>query len=88
MEQKKCASIPNDKPRGIQRTYGGEKMDKIGVRQATKDGVIVMSVPGVCDLSYPTSTKRRGRVQGGGKISPTITTTSGICKIIKVKKEQ
>ena len=27
---------------------------------------------GVCDLSYPTSDKRRGRVQGG-QICPTIT---------------
>lgn len=37
---------------------------------------------GVADLSYPTSKNRRGRVQGGGDISPTITSaTSGIHKI-------
>lgn len=37
---------------------------------------------GVADLSYPTSKNRRGRVQGGGNISPTITSaTSGIHKI-------
>ena len=37
---------------------------------------------GVCDLSYPTSELRRGRVQGNGNVSPTITTTGGICKIL------
>ena len=42
-----------------------KKMEKIGVRQATKEGVIPMQIPGVCDLSYPTSKLRRGRVQGG-----------------------
>lgn len=41
-------------------------MEKIGVRQATKDEIIPMQIPGVCDLSYPTSKFRRGRVQGGG----------------------
>ena len=40
-------------------------MSRIGIKQATKDGVIEMSIPGVCDLSYPTSKLRRGRVQGG-----------------------
>ena len=34
------------------------------------------------DLSYPTTKTRRGRVQGDGDISPTITTTSGVCKIM------
>ena len=34
--------------------------------------------PGVADLSYPTSKVRRGRVQNGGAISPTLTTTGGL----------
>ena len=55
---------------------------EIGVRQATKQGYIKMKVGGVCDLSYPTSELRRGRVQGGGNVSPTITTTGGICKVL------
>lgn len=55
---------------------------KIGVKQATKDGYIVMNVGGVCDLAYPTSIYRRGRVQGGGEVSPTITTETWICKIL------
>lgn len=37
---------------------------------------------GGIDTSYPTSKLRRGRVQGGGDISPTITTTSGVCKVM------
>lgn len=34
------------------------------------------------DLLYPSSTFRRGRVQGGGDICPTIPTTMGICRIM------
>lgn len=32
----------------------------------------------VADLSYPTSKTRRGRVEDGGQICPTITTTGGL----------
>lgn len=46
----------------------------IEVRQATKEGSIPCEVGGVADLSYPNSTTRRGRVQGNGQISPTLTT--------------
>jgi DNA (cytosine-5)-methyltransferase 1 len=58
-------------------------MKYIGIKQAVKEGYIKCSIPGVADFSYPMSKLRRGRVQGGGRISPTITTTSGVCKIIK-----
>ena len=58
---------------------------RIGIRQATKQGWIEMRVGGVADFSYPDSEFRRGRVQGGGGISPTITTTGGICKVIEQK---
>ena len=47
------------------------------VKQATKDGWIRMKSGGVCDVSYPTSKLRRGRVQGGGDVSPTLTCESG-----------
>lgn len=56
---------------------------KIGIKQATDKGYIECQVGGVADFSYPKSTTRRGRVQGGGAISPTITTTSEVCKIMK-----
>lgn len=46
---------------------------KIRIRQATKLGYIEMDPCGICDLSYPNSKTRRGRVQGGGKICPTLT---------------
>ena len=39
---------------------------------------------GAVDLSYPNSKTRRGRVQDGGRICPTITAqTTGICVIEK-----
>lgn len=41
-------------------------MEKIGIKQATKKGYIECVINGVADFSYPTSTLRRGRVQGGG----------------------
>ena len=56
----------------------------IGIKQAVAKGYIECSVPGCADLSYPTSRLRRGRVQGGGTISPTITTTTGVCKIMDI----
>lgn len=77
--------------RGIGATQvssdSGEKM-AVGIRQATKKGYIEISVPGVCDVSYPESKLRRGRVQGGGNVSPTITTTGGICKILKIEESK
>ncbi len=55
---------------------------KILIPQATKKGYIEMEVPGICDLSYPNSKTRRGRVQEDGKICPTLTTTSqDICYV-------
>ena len=55
---------------------------KILIPQATKKGYIEMELPGVCDLSYPNSKTRRGRVQDGGKISPTLTAANqDICYI-------
>lgn len=54
----------------------------IKIPQATKQGYVECEIGGVADLSYPNSKTRRGSVQEGGKISPTITATeTGICKI-------
>ena len=61
---------------------GGNRQPKILIPQATKKGYIEMNVPGVCDLSYPNSKTRRGRVQDSGKVSPTLTAASqDICYI-------
>lgn len=46
---------------------------KLTIRQATKKGYIEIPQGGVFDASYPDSTTRRGRVQGDGFISPTLT---------------
>ena len=61
---------------------GGLREPKILIPQATKKGYIEMELPGVCDLSYPNSKTRRGRVQENGKVSPTLTAASqDICYI-------
>lgn len=58
-----------------------EKMDKIKIRQATKQGYKEVVRGGICDMSFPTSTTKRGRVQGEGKICPTIMAESRLCKV-------
>lgn len=52
-----------------------EEKEVIGIKQATKKGYIECELPGCADLSYPSSTTRRGRVQDNGQTSPTITAT-------------
>lgn len=39
----------------------------------TADGQQTMELGGVCDLSYPSSKTRRGRVQDGGSVTHTLT---------------
>lgn len=51
-----------------------QKDNMVLIRQATKEGVIPCQVGGVADLNYPNSNTRRGRVQGNGKLCPTLTT--------------
>lgn len=53
-------------------------MEKIRIKNNTKQGWIEMKVGGVADLSFPTSKTRRGRVEEEGQIAPTITTTGGL----------
>lgn len=42
------------------------------IKQATKQGFIECEGGGCFDSSFPTSTTRRGRVQGRGQIAPTL----------------
>ena len=58
----------------------------IRIRQATSEGYIRMRNGGVCDLSYPRSKLRRGRVQSGGEISPTILANQTELVIITIYK--
>lgn len=60
-------------------------MEKVKIKQSTKQGYIECEVGGVADFSYPDSKTRRGRVQDNGKTCPTLTAESqDICKIEKV----
>ena len=63
---------PDDRPKWIR------------VKQATTKGYIEMHTGGVADLSYPNSKLRRGRVQDGGQICPTLTT--GSCNLYKIER--
>ena len=47
-------------------------MKKIKIPQNTKTGYIEVCIGGCFDGSYLTSKTRRGRVQGGGHICPTL----------------
>lgn len=53
--------------------WGEGATGKLYVRQATGDGFAPVCVNGVFDAAYPNSHTRRGRVQGGGEIAPTVT---------------
>lgn len=55
------------------------------IRQATKRGYIEVVRGGAVDLAFPNSKTRRGRVQRGGKVSPTITTGTPSIHIIESK---
>ena len=57
----------------------------VRVRQATKAGYILCPINGVADLSFPSSKLRRGRVQGGGGIAPTIM-ASGNCCLYRIER--
>jgi len=60
----------------------------IYIKQATKQGYIACKNGGVFDCSYPTSKLRRGRVQEGGNVSPTLTCESGAIVRIEVMEER
>jgi len=45
----------------------------IEIKQATKEGSIKCKIGGCFDSSFPSSKTRRGRVQNGGDVTPTIT---------------
>lgn len=52
------------------------------IPQATQVGYIDLPVPGIADLSRMTSKTRRGRVQGNGKLCPTLTASAqDICLV-------
>jgi DNA (cytosine-5)-methyltransferase 1 len=60
-----------------------QESEVIGIKQATKKGYIECELPGCADFSFPNSTKRRGRVQGGEQIVPTLTAAEGGIRYIE-----
>ena len=51
--------------------------DKVRAKVNTKLGYSEMSLGGICKIDYPNSYNKRGRIQGGGRLSPTLMTTDG-----------
>ena len=56
-------------------------MDKIRIKQATKQGYMEVKRGGLVDMSYPNSETRRGRVQNEGDVCPTLMTSSEVCRV-------
>lgn len=48
---------------------------KLKIPQATREGFIEVEPNGAFDFNYPSSKTRRGRVQMGGAVTPTITSS-------------
>lgn len=73
-EQRKNLAQLEPREDGISNTLTSVQKDNyVLIPEATKDGYIPMEMGGVCDLSYPNSDTRRGRVQEGGTVAPTLT---------------
>lgn len=82
-----CITARDDCGVSNQQSTGNMVVEKIRIKQATKKGYIECENGGVFDSSYPTSDKRRGRVQHGGLVTPTITTSGDhIMRIEKIPK--
>lgn len=70
----------HDRARNITEPKGGHKQmgvmeirsEVLYVPQGTKQGYAAVPDGGVFDMAFPTSKTRRGRVQEGGSISPTV----------------
>lgn len=58
--------------------------ETIKIKQATKQGYIECKNGGVADFSFPDSKLRRGRVQEGGDVCPTL--MAGNSEIVKIEK--
>lgn len=56
----------------VREMVGFQKDGVLYVPQGTKQGYATVSDGGVFDMAFPSSKTRRGRVQEGGSISPTI----------------
>lgn len=62
--------------------------EPLRIPQATEQGYIEVEPGGIFDGSYPNSKTRRGRVQDGGKISPTLMASGESPCYFEGKQEQ
>lgn len=60
--------------------------DTITLRSNTEEGFVEVDNGGVVDLTYPTSTSRRGRAQTRGRVCPTIASAGEISKVEKITR--
>ena len=58
------------------------------ISQATEQGYIEVQEGGVFDAAYPSSSTSRGRVQDGGKVTPTLCTSNEVSLYEGVKNGQ
>jgi hypothetical protein len=88
MEPVTCASHKRGKEHKLEfggdianalTTINTDSMVAIPIKMATKQGYAEVPVGGVFDFAFPGSNTRRGRVQGGGLLSPTVTCEPTIC---------
>lgn len=66
--------------------YFDEK-GRVYCKNNAKNDLEITNGYGLVDISYPKSKERRGRVQGGGKLCPTLTRTNSIIKVIKEEED-
>lgn len=64
-----AATLPRKSGATMTSVIEGEPLR---IPQATKQGYVEVQPGGLFDMSYPESKTRRGRVQEGGKVSPTL----------------
>lgn len=62
--------------------------EPLRIPQATKQGYVEVQPGGLFDMSYPESKTRRGRVQEGGTVSPTLMASGEAPCLYKGKVEQ
>lgn len=62
--------------------------EPLRIPQATKKGFVEVMPGSLFDMSYPESKTRRGRVQEGGKVSPTLMASGEGSCLYEGKKEQ
>ena len=80
--------IERDTPMKGNYTEPSKNGEPLRIPQATKKGFIEVMPGSLFDMSYPESKTRRGRVQEGGKVSPTLMASGEGSCLYEGKEEQ